>query len=237
MALLLVGIITVAGVIIILAFVHASAHDARTHCFAPGLAGFEHAQWPKWIGCAIAAHESFAAGLFGSATALGAVLIALEQIKDARRKSQAAEERRERREQDREKREQLRELRERAREQLELANIKRVVDYYCRLLQPFDAAQGSDDVKYINGLHNLANAGNLTLFFGSLPAELRHPVRDAFERLRHYNHVLEKLEKGGGFDPKARSQINGNIHSMVMKIYERRDEAQECLANRMSLAG
>ena len=35
---------------------------------------------------------------------------------------------------------------------------------------------------------------------------------------------------------KARSQINDNIHSMVMKIYERRNEAQECFASRMRLA-
>jgi hypothetical protein len=238
MGVLLVGLITFAGIVLILALVHASAEHTGTRCFAPGLAGFKHAQWPKWIGCAIATHESFAAGLFGSATALSAVLIALQQIKDARQKSQAAEERREKREQDREKREELRERRERAREQLELVNIKRVVNYYCRLLQPFDEAQGTDDIKYINGLHELKKTGDLSLFIGPLPAELRHPVRDAFERLRRYNNALEKLaKKGGGSDTKVRSQINDNIHSMVIKIHERRDEARECLANRMSLVG
>jgi hypothetical protein len=101
-----------------------------------------------------------------------------------------------------------------------------------------DEAQGLDDVKYINGLQKLAETGNLTLFIGPLPTELRHPVRDAFERLRRYNRAIEKLEKkGGGSNTKARSQINDNIHSMVViRIHERRDEAREC-ASRMSLLG
>jgi hypothetical protein len=48
--------------ILALAFAHAwDASATRAECFET----FWTAKWPKWIGCAIAAHESLAAGLIG----------------------------------------------------------------------------------------------------------------------------------------------------------------------------
>ena len=56
------------GVVGILAFAHTFAHlEEGKRCFPTG---FLHAQWPKWIGCAIATHEGLAAGLIGAAGAL-----------------------------------------------------------------------------------------------------------------------------------------------------------------------
>src|SRR5262249_24884867 len=146
-------------------------------------------------------------------------------------KFQAAEERREQREQRREKREQLR-------EQLELKNIRRVVEYYSRLLRPFDEAPETDEIKYINGLNKLAQTGNLTAFYGPLPADLRQFVRDACNRLIKLKIALDNLDKKGrgGSDTVSRGEINENIRTMVMKIRERREAALDELSNRETAA-
>src|SRR5262249_26842582 len=56
----------------------------RARCFET----FSGAQWPKWIGCAMAQHESLAGGLVGLWAALSAALLAYwsiqEQIEEGR---------------------------------------------------------------------------------------------------------------------------------------------------------
>src|SRR5262249_40353951 len=90
-----VGAFLVIAVIALLGFAHAFAilEDGK-RCFP----GFFHAQWPKWIGCAMAAHENLAGGLIGGALTLLAAFIAAEavwqQIEDARKQVKLADERR-----------------------------------------------------------------------------------------------------------------------------------------------
>jgi hypothetical protein len=52
---LIIAVALIVGVIGLLGFAHANAVGG-TRCFI----GFAHAQWPKWIGCAMAAHENSA---------------------------------------------------------------------------------------------------------------------------------------------------------------------------------
>jgi hypothetical protein len=108
--------------------------DEGKRCFP----SFLHAQWPKWIGCAMAAHENLAGGLTGGAGALLAALIAADavwqQIRDAREQIDIAEQRR---------------------QAAELYSFERVVEYYSRLLRPFDEAGGTEKIKYVNGLNTL----------------------------------------------------------------------------------
>src|SRR5262245_28140082 len=65
------GIVLIIGAFLvgrcILAFADLYAEGPNKSCFT---AGFWHSQWPKWIGCAIAAHENLAAGLISWAVAL-----------------------------------------------------------------------------------------------------------------------------------------------------------------------
>ena len=59
----------------------------RAKCFET----FGTAQWPKWIGCAMATHESLAAGLIGLWAAIVAAWLAyleiLKQIEENRQES------------------------------------------------------------------------------------------------------------------------------------------------------
>ena len=221
-------------VVFILAFAHAFAHlkdHNITSCFAEG---FGKAQWPGWIGCAIAAHESLAAGLISSAVAiLGAVIAAdavwqqikhtRQQIKDNRQKIQDGDDRRD--------------LLAKQRLELERTNIQRVVGYYSRLLQPFDEAQGTDDNAYMKSLNRLARSGNLTQFYGSLPSELRPVVRDAYERLKQLNVAVNNFQKKVGEpDLTDPSEINESVRTMVEKLRERCSHAQKELAARQTAA-
>jgi hypothetical protein len=189
---LIVGTILVLVVVGILAFAHAFAHLENSKRCLPW--GFMHAQWPKWIGCAIAVHEGLAAGLIGAAGALLAAFIAADavwqQIRDARQQAKAADQRR---------------------EGLELYNLRRVAEYYSRLLQPFDGAPGDENIKYVHGLNTLYKTGNLVAFFGSLPPEYQGIVRDAWERLSNLNYALDKLQQLDIPDIKSRTEINKNI--------------------------
>jgi hypothetical protein len=67
--------------VLILAFAHAwdsmLPGSPRAKCFET----FGTAQWPKWIGCAMAAHESLAAGLIGLWAAIFAAWLAYSGIK------------------------------------------------------------------------------------------------------------------------------------------------------------
>ena len=230
--------LAVLGPLVVLALAHAYAPalDAAKRCFAAGLAGFVHAQWPKWIWCVLATHESLTAGLISSIVALSAALIALQQIGDARKKFEAAEKHRTERERVRDQRDQARYDREQRRELLELRDIERVVRYYDRLLTPFKEADGADDA--FATLSKLAKTGGLPPFKGSLPADLRHLVRDTFARLSSFNKSIKELEKNVGEpDAMARNQINENIQSLVMTMSERRDDAQDQLDERKSVAG
>jgi hypothetical protein len=69
-----IGLATI--IILVLAFAHAwapeVAPDLSKRCFE----SFKGAQWPKWIGCAMAAHENLAGGLIGAAGALFAAWLA-----------------------------------------------------------------------------------------------------------------------------------------------------------------
>jgi hypothetical protein len=67
----------VASVIALLGFAHAHAMT-QTRCFA----NFAGAQWPKWIGCAIAAHENLAGGLIGLAGVIFAAWLAYSGAQD-----------------------------------------------------------------------------------------------------------------------------------------------------------
>jgi hypothetical protein len=195
-----------------------------------------HAQWPKWIWCVIAAHESLTAGLISSIVALSAALIALQQIGDARKKFEAAEKHRAERENAREQRDQARYEREQRRERLELRDIERVVNYYDRLLTPFEEADGADDA--LATLSKLAKTTGLPPFKGSLPADLRHLVRDTFVRLSSFKNAIKRLEKNVAEpDVMARNQINENIQSLVIRMRERRADAKEQLGDRKSVAG
>ena len=67
--------------VLALAFAHAwdsvlPASAPRAKCFET----FWSAQWPKWIGCAMAAHESLAAGLIGLWAAIFAAWVAFSGI-------------------------------------------------------------------------------------------------------------------------------------------------------------
>jgi hypothetical protein len=216
---LIVGVILLLEIVGILGFAHAFARlDEGKRCFSDG---FLHAQWPKWIGCAIAEHQDLAAGLIGGAGALFAAFIAADavwqQIRDARRQVNVAEQRR---------------------EQLELYNLRRVVDYYSRLLQPFDQAVGTDDIKDVNGLNTLYKTGNLVAFFGSLPLEFQSLVRDVWERLSNLNYALNEIQKigaGGTLDIRSRTEINKSIHAVVVNMREHRDLAQTEIDNRTSV--
>jgi hypothetical protein len=67
------------AVIGLLAFAHAQAHlSSDTRCFE----GILHTQWPKWIGCAMAAHESLAGGLIGFAGVIFAAWLAYSGAQD-----------------------------------------------------------------------------------------------------------------------------------------------------------
>jgi hypothetical protein len=67
-------------VILILAFAHAGALQATPDLSKRCFETFGTAQWPKWIGCAMAAHESLAAGLVGAAGALFAAWLAYSAV-------------------------------------------------------------------------------------------------------------------------------------------------------------
>ncbi len=214
-----VGMILLLGIVSILGFAHAFAHlEESKRCFP---AGFVHAQWPKWIGCAMAEHQDLAAGLIGGAGALLAAFIAADavwqQINDARQQVHLAD---------------------RRRELLELYNLRRVVEYYSRVLRPFDEAPGADDVKYVHGLITLYKTGNLVAFFGSLPPEYQSLVRDAWERLSNLNYRLNEAQKigmGGTQDIKSRTEINRNIGSVVTNMREDRGRAQAELDTRTAV--
>jgi hypothetical protein len=203
-------------VIAILAFAHAFAIlDADKRCFP----GFVHAQWPKWIGCAMAAHENLAGGLIAAAGALLAAIIAADavwqQIRDARDQVAIAE------------------SRQHARETF---SFRRVVEYYSRLLRPFDQAEGGEDIKYVNGLNALFKTGNLVPFFGSLPDHEQHLARDAWERLSNLNYALGELQKqignSGAIDTRSRAEINAGIREVVKSMHEFRASAEKELIYR-----
>ena len=67
-------------VILILAFAHAWAPQAASELSKRCFETFGTAQWPKWIGCAMGAHESLAAGLIGAAGALFAAWLAYSAV-------------------------------------------------------------------------------------------------------------------------------------------------------------
>jgi anti-sigma factor RsiW len=67
-------------VILILAFAHAGALQATPDLSKRCFETFGTAQWPKWIGCAMAAHETLAAGLVGAAGALFAAWLAYSAV-------------------------------------------------------------------------------------------------------------------------------------------------------------
>jgi hypothetical protein len=216
---LIVGSTLILVIVSILGFAHAFANlEESRRCFSTG---FVHAQWPKWIGCAIAAHEGLAAGLIGAAGALLAAIIAADavwqQIWDARKQLQMADQRRER---------------------LELYNLRRVIEYYSRLLQPFDEAPGTEDIKYVHGLTTLYKTGNLVAFFGSLPPEYQGMVREAWEWLSNLNYRLNEVQKigmGGAPDIAGRAEINKNIGAVVANMREHRNLAQSELDSRTAV--
>lgn len=79
----LMGIAIVSGLSLVvvgmLAFAHAFAHvGGEARCFS----SFRAAQWPKWIGCAMAAHENLAGGLIGLAGAIFAAWLAYSGAQD-----------------------------------------------------------------------------------------------------------------------------------------------------------
>jgi hypothetical protein len=114
-------------------------------------------------------------------------------------------------------------------------NLRRVVEYYARLLQSFDQALGAEDIRYVHGLNTLYKTGNLVAFFGSLPPEYQGTVRDAWERLSNLNYALNELQKSGTVDIKSRTEINKNIGAVVVNMREHRDLAQGDLETRTTI--
>jgi hypothetical protein len=75
--------VSLAGVVVgLLGFAHTYS-DVTPRCFA----NFASAQWPKWIGCAMAAHQDLAGGLIGLAGALFAAWLAYSGAQDQLRKT------------------------------------------------------------------------------------------------------------------------------------------------------
>jgi hypothetical protein len=79
----LIGTAIAGGLILsivgLLAFAHAHAHlSGEARCFVT----LGNAQWPKWIGCAMAAHENLAGGLIGLAGAIFAAWLAYSGAQD-----------------------------------------------------------------------------------------------------------------------------------------------------------
>jgi hypothetical protein len=85
---LIVGLIIAASLAVIvvglLGFAHAYSNTPN-RCFD----GFLSAQWPKWMGCAMAAHENLAGGLIGLGGALFAAWLAYSGAQDQLRKMSA----------------------------------------------------------------------------------------------------------------------------------------------------
>jgi hypothetical protein len=75
---LLVGVGLTVLTVVILAFVDATAMEDAKRC-APSI---WQSQWPKYIGCAAAAHEGLAGGLVGAAGALFAAWLAFDAIQE-----------------------------------------------------------------------------------------------------------------------------------------------------------
>jgi hypothetical protein len=74
---LIIAVALIVGVIGLLGFANANAVGG-TRCFI----GFAHAQWPKWIGCAMAAHENLSGGLIGLAGVIFAAWLAYSGAQD-----------------------------------------------------------------------------------------------------------------------------------------------------------
>jgi hypothetical protein len=203
-AILLVGIVGVLG------FAHAFARiEEGKRCFA----GLMHAQWPKWVGCAMAAHENLAGGLIAGAGALIAALIAADavwqQIQDARSQVAIAEQRR---------------------QYLESFSLVRALHYYSGLIHFFEVAEGPYHLKYINGLDAIYKSGNLVPFFGSLPAEHQNLTRDAWERLSNLNNALTRSRESSTDDAASTSAINAGLGDVLADLLSYRRFVQKRLA-------
>jgi len=207
----------------ILAFAESYAADKDKHCFT---AGFWHALWPDWIGCVIAAHETLASGLIASAVAFFAAYTVWRKMKDAQT-------RRDERDQRLDDRDQRREEREQRRERLEKGNIQRVVAYYSRLLEPFEASE-TDNINYVDVLNRAFTSGNFSRVpFGFMPAEYRFDASDVWERLK----ALNKAQKSGtGGEPDTNDINNEKIQTVLMDIRAYRNNAQEDLDSREAAA-
>jgi hypothetical protein len=159
----------------------------------------------------MAEHQDLAGGLIGGAGALFAAFIAADavwqQILDVRRQVNVADGRR---------------------NALELFSFGRVIEYYTRLLRPFEEAGGFEDIKYVNGMNMLFKTGDLVPFFGSLPPDHQSLARDAWERTSNLNHALGEVQIGmsGAPDVKSRTEINRNISDLVGNMREYRDLAK-----------
>jgi hypothetical protein len=188
----------VAFVVGVVAFVDTFA--PREKCPATGLV---LAQWPSSIASAIAHHETLTTGLIASAAGLCAVFIAL-------RKFRLAEDRRRQSEQRREK--------------LEKVGIQRVVEYYNRLLEPFNERSGTGDINtgdinYADCLNSLFTTGKFWhIYFGSVPVQYRPDARHVWKRL--------KALKGG------MEGENESIREVVLDMRSYLDGAKKDLADR-----
>lgn len=209
------ALLLLVGLILILGLVHAYAIKEPGQCFG---GAFSHAQWPRWIWCAMSAHEGLAGGLIGAAGALIAAVIAAavvwQQLQFERYKFRVGE---------------------RRREQIELYGLERVVDYYKRLLQVFDQAQGHENIKFVNGLDAIYKSGRLVAFFGVLPAEHQGLVRDVWERLSNLNYALTESRKNGASgvgDLRAREAINTGISEVVSDMRKHLALAESAVVER-----
>jgi methyl-accepting chemotaxis protein len=76
----IIGTVLLLVIVGVLGFVH--AFSTGTHCFST----FASAQFPKWVGCAMGAHENLAGGLIGLGGALFAAWLAYSGAQDQLRK-------------------------------------------------------------------------------------------------------------------------------------------------------
>jgi hypothetical protein len=76
---ILISLVLIVMVVVMLTFVDATATIDDTKRCAPSI---WQSQWPKYIGCTMAAHEGLAGGLLGAAGALFAAWLAFDAIQE-----------------------------------------------------------------------------------------------------------------------------------------------------------
>lgn len=173
-------------------------------------------QFPKWFGCAMAAHENLAGGLIAGVMALmsawwaGAVI--REQIRvevDARNEAsnrQTAE---------------------------RINGLAVLVPYYDRLLSPFERlASGERD--YRSALKQLKLRGDLIPFIGNRPEPYSFQANMMYQRLDEMRKNVEAYEadvlQRAVYNQAIEATLDGAIEALVAETHALREAANDTLA-------